>query len=886
MTGCIGVGRFVLGWMLASCGLAVHAQSPEFRALWVDTFHAGIKSGSQITTLVNDLRAGNFNAVIPEVRKRGDAYYNSAYEPKAADMTITDALADLIAKAHNTNNGPRIEVHPWIVTYNIWNSQTTPPSEPNHPYNLHREWLTQNEAGAQWDGGNYAFDPGHPEVQRHTFDVAMDIISNYDVDGFNFDYIRYAGNTWGYNPVSVARFNRRFGRTGQPAATDPEWLQFRRDQVTALVRKVYLSAIALKPHIKISADTITWAPGPTSDLAWTNSSAAYRNVLQDWRSWMQEGILDINIPMTYFRQNTHPTDYINWCNFARDRAFNRHCVIGPGIYLNSLSNSLVQMRLTRMPSPGGNVADGICGYSYAVPTSNNLPRSTFLTALTQASTSRLYETNATPIFATAVPTPAMPWKAAPAGGHLKGFVYGGSVTNPLDGATVTLTGVVQRTAIADATGFYGFVDLPPGNYGVRSSLAGFAPAASSVVITAGVVSTADLLLTTNETVPPIISGVNAIDITDSGARIIWNTDEPTSSIVDYGASAGYGSSRTNTALVYAHSMQLSNLTANATYHYRVRSRDAAGNLATSGDFVFVTNPLGVVSDIIVDNPEASVAGTWSTGTSATDKYGVNYRFKGQGSGSGYLRFTPNILRTGQYAIFEWHSEGSNRTTNAQYVVTCTGGAATRYVNQQINGGQWNLLGSFPFGGWGDCVDITDRFSESGSTVVIADALKFVYVPTPPTITMHPQSRTVRVGSNVTFTASATGTPPLTYQWQFNGSELAGATGPSFARVNVNTNHAGEYSLVVSNMAGTAQSSNALLTVTLPAAPSIQQVVILETGVRLWIASESGFPVQIEASQTLTNWAVLGTVTNTTGTATFLDGRATNRPGRFYRLQAR
>src|SRR5688572_18547982 len=436
MTGCIRAAGRVGLWCLALlCGwdAAAQSQPPEFRALWVDTFHAGIKNTAQINTLVADLRAGNFNAVIPEVRKRGDAYYASNYEPKATDMTIADSLAELITRAHNTNGGQqRVEVHAWIVTYNIWNNQTTAPADPNHPYNLHRNWLTENNAGAQWDGGNYAFDPGHPEVQRHTFNVAMDIITNYDVDGFNFDYIRYAGNTWGYNPATVARFNRLFDRTGQPSTTDPAWMQFRRDQVTALVRKVYLSTMAIKPHVKISADTITWAPGPTSDTSWTNNSSAYQHVLQDWRSWMQEGMLDINIPMTYFRQNTHPTDYANWINFARDRAFNRHVVIGPGIYLNSLSNSLVQMRMTRVPTSAGNVADGTCGYSYAVPTSNNLSRATFLAALTQTGTSQIYETNAQPIFATRVPTPAMPWKTTPTRGHLKGFVYGGNITNPID----------------------------------------------------------------------------------------------------------------------------------------------------------------------------------------------------------------------------------------------------------------------------------------------------------------------------------------------------------------------------------------------------------------------------------------------------------------------
>ena len=749
MTGSlINASRRGVTWFLVLCGWTAYAQTPEFRAFWVDTFHPGIKSAAENTTLINDLRAGNFNAVIPEVRKRGDAYYNSAYEPKASDMAVADSLADLIAKAHNTNNGARIEVHPWIVTYIIWNSQTTTPPEPNHPYNLHRDWLTQNNTGSQWDG-NYAFDPGHPEVQRHTFNVAMDIISNYDVDGFNFDYIRYAGNTWGYNPVSVARFNRRFGRTGQPSPTDSAWLQFRRDQVTALVRKVYLSTMAIKPHVKISADTITWAPGPTSDVGWTNISAAYTHVLQDWRSWMQEGILDLNIPMAYFRQNTHPIDYANWINYARDRAFNRHVVIGPGIYLNSISNSLLQMRMARRLSPGGNVADGLCGYSYAVPTADAVPRSTFLAALTSTGTSRLYETNATPIFATPVPTPTMPWKTTPTRGHIKGFVFGGSTTNPLDGATVTLTGVVQRTITTDATGFYGFVDLPPGNYGVSSTWPSALVARSNLVVTAGLVSTADLLVSTNDTTAPVIANVTVTQITDNSARINWTTDEAASSIVDFGETTSYGWTFTNSALVTVHSQMITGLLPERLYHYRVRSSDASGNQAISGGSAFMTVP-------------------------------------------------------------------------------------------------------FPA----------------------------------PTITAQPQNQTVRAGSDAVFTVTASGFPALQYQWRFEGMDIVGARSNSLVLSNVRPSHAGNYSVFVSSSGGAVLSSNALLAVILPRAPHVQQIALLpDKRVQLVISSDAGYPVQVQASQTLTNWAVLATATNTTGTTVFTDTPATNHPGRFYRVQA-
>ena len=74
----------------------------------------------------------------------------------------------------------------------------------------------RREPKAYFIGNEYTFDPGHPDVQRHTFNVAMDIVTNYNVDGINFDYIRYSGINDGYNPVTVARFNQRFGRTGQP----------------------------------------------------------------------------------------------------------------------------------------------------------------------------------------------------------------------------------------------------------------------------------------------------------------------------------------------------------------------------------------------------------------------------------------------------------------------------------------------------------------------------------------------------------------------------------------------------------------------------------------------------------------------------------------------
>src|SRR5207245_11721762 len=93
----------------------------------------------------------------------------------------------------------------------------------------------------------------------------------------------------------------------------------------------------------------------------------------------------------------------------------------------------------------------------------------------------------------------------------------------------------------------------------------------------------------NDTTPPVISGVASSSVTTSGATVAWTTNEASDSQVDYGTTTAYGSSSAlNTSLVTSHSVVLTGLTGTTAYHYRVKSHDAAGNLATSGDFTFTT----------------------------------------------------------------------------------------------------------------------------------------------------------------------------------------------------------------------------------------------------------------------------------------------------------
>jgi hypothetical protein len=95
--------------------------------------------------------------------------------------------------------------------------------------------------------------------------------------------------------------------------------------------------------------------------------------------------------------------------------------------------------------------------------------------------------------------------------------------------------------------------------------------------------------TSADTTPPVISAVNAGSVTAAGATISWTTNESADTQVEYGTTTGYGSATTlNAAPSTSHSQALSALTAGTLYHYRVKSRDAAGNLATSADFTLTT----------------------------------------------------------------------------------------------------------------------------------------------------------------------------------------------------------------------------------------------------------------------------------------------------------
>ncbi|RCK79438.1 MAG: hypothetical protein OZSIB_0078 [Candidatus Ozemobacter sibiricus] len=134
-------------------------------------------------------------------------------------------------------------------------------------------------------------------------------------------------------------------------------------------------------------------------------------------------------------------------------------------------------------------------------------------------------------------------------------------------------------------------------------------------IDTGATATSDLeQFTTTEVTPPVITMPAAVQVVATAATIVWQTNEPSTSQVEWGLTPAYGwSTQIDQTLVEGHRMRLTNLTPGTLYHVRVRSKDAAGNEAVGGAFTFTTLTMLEVTPIAVSNASA----TQVTATSAT-----------------------------------------------------------------------------------------------------------------------------------------------------------------------------------------------------------------------------------------------------------------------------
>lgn len=206
------------------------------------------------------------------------------YEQRRAALG-EDPLAYLIRAAHAEG----IEVHAWLNLLSLGANGQAP---------ILRRYgagvLTRNTS-VKWGLESYKVDkqyflePGDPRVREWLGQLVEDVARHYpQLDGIQYDYIRYPDTrpSYGHTAENLARYRAYSGKSPR-GESDPEWREWKRQQVTSLVRDLTKRAQAVRPGLKVS----------TTGLM--PYSRALLESYQDWKDWIESGLVDHVTLMCY-----------------------------------------------------------------------------------------------------------------------------------------------------------------------------------------------------------------------------------------------------------------------------------------------------------------------------------------------------------------------------------------------------------------------------------------------------------------------------------------------------------------------------------------------------------------------------------------------------------
>ncbi|MEM9814845.1 MAG: family 10 glycosylhydrolase [Cyanobacteria bacterium P01_D01_bin.6] len=341
----------------------------EIRAMWLDRgsiVRAGSRTG--LARLFDNMQAAGINTVFLETMNAGFPIYPSRIAPQQNPLTQGwDPLAAAVELAHERN----MDLHAWIWVFAAGNlrhntilgksDQFLGPSLAANP-----DWVGYDQAGSPIPLGQTKpfYDPANRQLRNYLLRLEEEIITSYDVDGLQLDYIRYPfqdpsdERTYGYGTAARREFQRQTGV--DPANLTPlvdpwlpraerdrlrglweAWNDFRIEQVTNFVAETAQLVRSKRPDITLSAAVFAMS-----------ESERLLKIQQDWNTWAEEGLVDWIVLMSYAQDANRFSELIT--PWVVDQAYDSTLVI-PGMRLLSMPIPVMidQLQTLRdMPATG------------------------------------------------------------------------------------------------------------------------------------------------------------------------------------------------------------------------------------------------------------------------------------------------------------------------------------------------------------------------------------------------------------------------------------------------------------------------------------------------------------------------------------------------------
>lgn len=277
---------------------------PEIRAVWLDRgtiVRAGSKAG--LAQIFDRLAQAGINTVFFETVNAGYTIYPSQVAKEQNPLIRGwNPLEEAVKLAHERD----MELHAWVWTFAAGNQRHNEilnlnPNYPGPVLAAHPDWANYDNLGNMIPVGQTKpfFDPANPEVRQYLLKLYEEIVTKYNVDGLQLDYIRYpfqdpsAGRTYGYGKAARAQFQKLTGVDPvniSPSQADlwQKWTTFRTEQVDSFVAQVSQQLRQKQPNLILSV-----AVFPLPEIE------RIQKIQQNWETWARRGDVDLIVPMTY-----------------------------------------------------------------------------------------------------------------------------------------------------------------------------------------------------------------------------------------------------------------------------------------------------------------------------------------------------------------------------------------------------------------------------------------------------------------------------------------------------------------------------------------------------------------------------------------------------------